>query len=555
LPGLAYISHFSAHEAVRWDFGRSFDIVRAVSIDLGRRLIAAGIVPPEEVEAALFLSTVRGVPFARVLLDRGALSERALEEELERLGGLGLRQVVGASDLVARLPKAMCRRLAALPTKVDPLTGIVDVAAADPLDPHIPAEFGFHLGVPIRVLRAPIAAIEEALRRLELDEQQAPRGRSRRVTPPFPHGAPQSSVPPPPTDETPILLVRRRPTSASEAAEAEDEVEEAPEAPVPLHQPRAGRGARVALLPNEPPAVSFPSQPPPAGDEPSSLPGLAITPMPGQALAIVNEAGEAEEASAAGQGIGRTPTPPYGTPILMPPPNELPPPEPFVERPSMKRTARPPILADFKPPSANTAPLERALSPAPLPVIAPAEDDEAPSATPTPTPEPPEPAPPSPRVIRAPDGGAVLEALAKVKNRDEVVRLALRGLRLIGKRLAIFAVKRDGFHGWACNVELGDPDAFRRVIIPMESPSVLATATATSFYLGPIPATPAHGSLLAVMETSSPDVAVLAVRVAGRPALVLLADEMQDTLTGTRFMDELGRAVGDALSRLLASRP
>jgi hypothetical protein len=50
-------------------------------------------------------------------------------------------------------------------------------------------------------------------------------------------------------------------------------------------------------------------------------------------------------------------------------------------------------------------------------------------------------------------------------------------------------------------------------------------------------------------------VAVLAVRVAGRPALILLADDLEDTLTGTRFMDELGRAVGDALSRLLASRP
>ena len=65
-----------------------------MSIDLGRRLISAGVVPPDEVEAALFLSTVRGVPFARVLLDRGAVSERALEEELERVGGLGLRQVV-----------------------------------------------------------------------------------------------------------------------------------------------------------------------------------------------------------------------------------------------------------------------------------------------------------------------------------------------------------------------------------------------------------------------------------------------------------------------------
>src|SRR5262249_11107008 len=155
-----------------------------------------------EVEAALFLSVAKGVPFPRVLLDRGAVTERGLEEELERLGGLALRQVAGASEIWARLPRAMCRRLAALPTRMDPATGSVEVAAPDLLDTHVGSESGFHLGVPIRVLRAPIAAVEEAIRRLELDDTDArgatpaaDRVRPRRVTPPFPHGAPQSSIP------------------------------------------------------------------------------------------------------------------------------------------------------------------------------------------------------------------------------------------------------------------------------------------------------------------------------------------------------------------------
>ena len=71
---------------------------------------------------------------------------------------------------------------------------------------------------------------------------------------------------------------------------------------------------------------------------------------------------------------------------------------------------------------------------------------------------------------------------------------------------------------------------------------------------GPVPETPAHEGLLAVMERASADVAVVAVRVAGRPAAVLLADDLGDTLTGTRRMDELARAVGDALARLLSAR-
>jgi hypothetical protein len=506
-----------------------------VSIDLGRRLIAAGVVPPEEVEAALFLSCVRGVPFARVLLDRGAVSARGLEEELERVGGLGLRQVVGSADLVARLPRAMCRRLAALPVRVDNVTGTVDVAAADPLDAHIPAEFGFHLGAPIRVLRAPIAAIEEAIRRLELDDQTPGPGRARRVTPPFPHGAPQSSMPPPEAEEAPILLVRRLavPPSAPAAEPTR------PAIPPALHdRSEGGEGDRSSLLRQaridravrlasaaEPPAVSFPSEPPSSGYEP----GAVSRPMRPEAPAILG-------ASSRRRVVQESPkiTPPYGTPVAPPPSAPFDPDADLHERAVVRRTARPPGFVEVAP-SPPTPRDERELE-------AQVEAEE-PAAPPTPPPP-----------VRAPDGAAVLEALRRVSNRDEVVRLALRGLHLIAPRFGVFAVKRDGFHGWACNVELGDQDDFRRLRISLDQPSVLATAAATSLYLGPIPSTPAHAPLLALMGRSSPDVAAIAVRVGGRPALVLLADELSDTLLGTRFLDELGRATGDALSRLLVTR-
>ncbi len=241
-----------------------------VSIDLGRRLIAAGLCAPDEVEAALFLSVARGVPFTRVLLDRGAIGERVLEEELERVGGLGLRQVAGSADLVARLPRAMCRRLAALPTRADPATGVVDVAAADPLDAHVASEFGFHLGVPIRVLRAPIGAVEEAIRRLELDDTSAvvEQARQRRVTPPFPHGAPQSSIPPPVYDEAPIPLVRKAP-----GAELGP-----PLAPVPRPAATDATPTRPTPRPKTP-AEGFPSRAggtlvPPAGAPPLARLGV-----------------------------------------------------------------------------------------------------------------------------------------------------------------------------------------------------------------------------------------------------------------------------------------
>lgn len=559
-----------------------------VSIDLGRRLIASGAVAPEEVEAALFLSVVRGVPFARVLIDRGAITERGLEEELERVGGLGLRQVAGASDLVARLPKAMCRRLAAVPTRVDPGTGSIDVAAADPLDPHLAAEFGFHLGAQIRVLRAPIAAIEEEIRRLELDEQGSQvldRIRQRRVTPPFPHGAPQSTIPPP--EEAPIPLVRRLPSQPLPHELAAPQSSPLP--PPRVLEPRSDddvlppQGSRlVPSAPRQPtlrepppafPSVSFPSDPPPAASfttapQATSNPGAhapIIVPHPG--------------------GSSRT-TPTYGTPALVPPSAQQPDfaaAEPARHR--SRRTIRPAFaepaaadgVADALPPEARLAPPltpTTAPFPPPSPVPAPPPPARAvgketliagtlPRAEPPPEPPraeiaspPDEPPPAAPARLRGDggsglDGSAVLTALRGARDRDEVVRLALRGMRLAARRLAVFVVKRDGFHGWACNVDLGDPDALRDLAIPHDQPSVLATAAATGTYLGPIPGTAAHEGLLRVMETSSRDVAAVAVRVGGRPAMVLLADDLEDTMLGTRWLGELAAAVGEALARLL----
>lgn len=529
-----------------------------MSIDLGRRLIAAGLVPPEEVEAALFVSVARGVPFARVLIDRGAINERGLERELERLGGLGLRQVAGAAELVARLPRAMCRRLAALPTKYDPQTGTIDVAAADPLDPHVASEFGFHLGASIRVVRAPIAAIEEAIRRLELDEPEpAGRARERRKTPPFPHGAPQSSLPPPVLDEAPIPLVRKAqvppPPSPRETLPAQAPapgIRRAPAAPFTMGAANSGPESphratiRPQILPHDAPAPTpldtqaITRDTPPIGRE-------AVPPAAPHGGARSGDPPAVSFPSMPPESSGgvRT-TPPYGTPALAPPgaPIDLGP------RPRAE-AQRAPLM--------NAEPGGRLATLPPEPIagrtLRPAATIAVDAAGPPPIEDTPVTEEPR-RVIRAVDSAPVRAALDRATSRDDVIREAMKGMRLVARRIGVFAVKRDGFHGWSCNVDLGDPDAFRELCVPIDQPSILATATATAMYLGRIPATPAHEGLLTFMERCSTDVAAVAARVAGRPALVLLADELDDTLTGTRLLGELAAAVGEALSRVLAGR-
>jgi hypothetical protein len=550
--------------------GSAFWYRSAVSIDLGRRLIAAGLVSPDEVEAALFFSVARGVPFARVLIDRGAISERTLEDELDRVGGLGLRQVTGAAGLVARLPRSMCRRLAALPTRVDPSTGAVDVATADPLDPHVAAEFSFHLGAPVRVLRAPIAAVEEAIRRLELDDaQEAPRPRARRMTPASPYGSPQSSIPPPVLDEAPIPLVRK--ATPAEATPARAGGTLVP----PAGAPPAARVAAPATPATGNRRANATTAPYPGADWP--VPGKA-------AVQIPEPPGTLPYPVATPQDEGKRITPPYGTPVYNPtpsPPREYEPPEQPAYRAPPPPAPPPPSPAP-PPPATGPAPKPTLVSaqwaasgdggasapvrdagrgsgsrPAMGEVLYPAAIQPRPpgslrSALPDEEAEDEDPVPLEPKIIRMPEIGPVLDALARTTSRDEVLRETLRGMRLVARRLAVFAVRRDGFQGWASNVDMADADALREVKIPLDLPSVLATATATAIYLGPIPVTPAHEALLRVMERASPDVASVAVRVAGRPVMVLLCDELDDTLFGTRFLTELARGAGDALTRLLA---
>lgn len=529
-----------------------------MSIELGRRLIAANLVTREKVQAALLLSVVRGIPFTRALVDRGAISEAELDEEIARHTGPGLRHVQGSHELVLKLPRAMCRRLCALPTRLDPFTGTVDVAAADPLDPHIEAEMSFHLGAPVRVMRAPIGAVEEAIRRIELEAAQpaAPKKhRSRRITPAAPFGAPQSSIPPPTLGSTPIPLVKR-------VGEAEPEAQ-----PKPTRDPTTRRGTPATMgaaqlaatgthrTNDEPPRVSFPSTPPPG---PISVPPeLAVAPPEISAWRGAAHGRPALDPSL----FSRIPTSDGGTaPRVVDAAGE----PPKEERSSMWTTydapsaealsavfAAPPVASLAGPSSFAPAPSAR---PGAVSVPPPAAAFMASEQGDDPDEEPQRKTIAGPPPLPFPDPSAIIAALGRASTRDEIVQLALGGASLFARRVALFAVKRDGYHGWACNDQFGDEEALRALAVPLDSPSLFATAAATSIYLGPVPETPAHAGLLAVMEEASNDVAAVAVRVAGRPAAVLVVDELGDTLTGTRRMDELGRAVGEALARLLAAR-
>jgi hypothetical protein len=153
-----------------------------------------------------------------------------------------------------------------------------------------------------------------------------------------------------------------------------------------------------------------------------------------------------------------------------------------------------------------------------------------------------------------PDATAVLAAMEEANDRDAIIALLISGMRAVARRVAVMAVKRDGFVGWSCNAEFGDARAWRLVNVPANVPSVLATAAAGTLYLGPLFRTDGHMPILEFMRETSRDVAVTGVRVDMHPALVLLADELGDTALGTRRMEQLAKTAGPALARVLRKK-
>jgi hypothetical protein len=165
-----------------------------VTVELARRLIESGV-PIADVEAALLMVAERGVTLIEALAERGPGLVARAEQELARAELPSVLTVRASPELYARLPEGICRRFMAVPVHVDPRTGRVDLAAVDPLDPHLTQEFSFHLGQSVRALLASYEAVRFAVERLQ-------RGTKVSVLPPL---VSDREVP----SDAPIPLVRR----------------------------------------------------------------------------------------------------------------------------------------------------------------------------------------------------------------------------------------------------------------------------------------------------------------------------------------------------------
>lgn len=406
-----------------------------MAIELARRLLQGGVAVTSDVERALTASMTRRVPFLSAFAAQSVEAAVLVERETERARVPAVGAVRGLPAIHDQLPAGMCARLIAVPVRRDPRTGTVDVATADPFDPHVAEEFAFHLGSPVRILRATVAELRAALEELEPAPRSPPResfadehdGR----TPAF--GTPALT---PDASRTPIM-------------------------------PRVSLGALAARTRSSGPPIPLVTRsvaPPPAGAETSSVLRPARSPV--IELPEVDEAGQ-------------------------------------------------PVIELFR-------------SKAPPP-------------------------PPAGPIAGEPDLGLVLMGLATADRPDEVVEHVLSAMAPVAERVVVLAARADGFGGRAASHAVGDPESVRRLRVTAGASHAIETAVARGFFLGRLDADTEAG-LVRALAAHARDAYLVTVTASGRPALLVAVAGMSSTFAASRRADEVARAAGEAIERILRAR-
>jgi hypothetical protein len=219
----------------------------------------------------------------------------------------------------------------------------------------------------------------------------------------------------------------------------------------------------------------------------------------------------------------------------------------------LRRPGPPPTEREPEPPTIRLAPSDE-----PTERVLPVADEPSGSTLPEPPRAPPVltargPIAPNAPLLPYPDIATTLSRLHAAETRDTVLAEVQLGVRAVARRVALLVVKKDGLVGWSCTPEFGDESALKQLKIPIGAPNLLSSVLSTSVHLGPLMGTFA-APLLRLMKSPTRDVAMAAVRVAERPAVIIVADEMGDTALATKRIDELAHAAGEALLRILRAK-
>ncbi len=148
---------------------------------------------------------------------------------------------------------------------------------------------------------------------------------------------------------------------------------------------------------------------------------------------------------------------------------------------------------------------------------------------------------------------SALDDLEAACTRDDIVLGALRGMASVARRVGVFAARRDTFTGWACTPSFASADEFRGIRIERHHDSVFSHAASEGWYFGAIPRDAVHEPLHSLLSHVDTEVTIVAVRIEGRAAMLILGAELIDTLIATRTAERVAHASARALLRVLRS--
>lgn len=139
---------------------------------------------------------------------------------------------------------------------------------------------------------------------------------------------------------------------------------------------------------------------------------------------------------------------------------------------------------------------------------------------------------------KSPDG--VVAALARLMEPAPAIVLAVRG---------------GGYEGRAANRNFGGDEAVKRFKLPAGFATAVEAAIDAGYFLGVLPSTPAHAPFRDLLgRHASAELYLSPVGISGRPSLILCSVVDRPTLEITRRANDLARAAGQALERILVNK-
>lgn len=148
----------------------------------------------------------------------------------------------------------------------------------------------------------------------------------------------------------------------------------------------------------------------------------------------------------------------------------------------------------------------------------------------------------------------IVSATERADAPEELVALLLRGMAPAPS--VVLAVRAGTYSGRAASPGL-PAELAQKIRLMAGHASVVETAVRTGLYLGALPHTPAHETLRELFGGSGEaEVYVVPVLASGHPTLVLVSqiEKLGPSVEATGRADQLARAVGTALERIVLSK-